>query len=356
MKAYITATAAISPQPTFQEEGLLSEIVVPENSYFSALEPSYKELIDPKLSRRMSRIIKMSVASASQCLQKAGVEQPGAIVVGTGLGCLQDTEKFLVELLENTEGLLSPTSFIQSTHNTIAGQIALLLNCPTHNFTFVQRGHSFERALEDGLLQLQEGTEGVLVGGVDEVIPSLLEILNKLNCAGKPPGKEPTIPTSAQKAFWGEGASFFFLTAKPTQESLACVEGMHTFYQGGEKDKVKEQLQRFLEDCGKDLSEVDAVMMGFNGNEQEDTVYHTIKEHFFSRKLVLSFKNLCGEYFTASAFGLCLAARVLQKQEVPEAMVVEGAVPKALKNILLYNQVQGKYHTFILLSGCQPLS
>ena len=52
---------------------------------------------------------------------------PDAIITGTGLGCLEDTEKFLTAMVTNKEEFLTPTSFIQSTHNTVSAQIALLL-------------------------------------------------------------------------------------------------------------------------------------------------------------------------------------------------------------------------------------
>ncbi len=363
MKAYITSASAISPQHSFQEDAYLSEIKSPEQAYFSAIEPTYREYIDPKLSRRMSRIIKMSVACAKQCLQSAEVQQlgaiqpgaiqPGAIIVGTSLGCLQDTEKFLAELLENQEGLLSPTSFIQSTHNTIAGQIALTLNCPQHNFTYVQRGHSFERALEDGLLQLQEGTQQVLVGGVDEVTPTLHQVLCKAGCAGNV--SEP-IPAH-QKPTWGEGASFFLLDNEPSPNSMARIEGFQAFYHPRLGiDELEEKLNAFLKDCDIPLTNIDAVMMGMNGYEHDDAVYFALYRRFFPGKLLLSFKNLCGEYFTASAFGYQLAARILYRQEVFEAIRVKGDHERPIKNILFYNHSQGKYHTFSLLSACQPSS
>lgn len=356
MRAYITATSAISPQQTFQEEAYLSEIVVPDGNYFAAKEPAYKDYIDPKLSRRMSRIIKMSVASARQCLQTAGVEQAGAIIVGTSLGCLQDTEKFLADLLENKEGLLSPTSFIQSTHNTIAGQIALILNCPHHNFTYVQRGQSFERALEDGLLQLQEGTEQVLVGGVDEMTPTLYDILLEAGCAASTGAKLSDSVSTSQKPAWGEGASFFLLSTTPSTHSVACIEDMHAFYQPRlSTEEIEAQLKVFLEDCQLSLTDIDAVMMGVNGYAQDDALYHTLYENMFPGKLLLGFKQLCGEYFTSSAFGHHLAARLLQKQQVVDAIQVRGNFELPLRNILFYNHYQAKYHTFTLLSRCQPL-
>ena len=52
------------------------------------------------------------------------------------------------------KNILTPTSFIQSTHNTVGGQIALGLECKGYNFTYVHASISFESALLDAQLQL----------------------------------------------------------------------------------------------------------------------------------------------------------------------------------------------------------
>ncbi|WP_224995976.1 beta-ketoacyl synthase chain length factor [Cesiribacter sp. SM1] len=360
MRAYISGTSAISPQSTFEQEQYLQQLQVPEQAYLAALEPEYRQYIDPKLSRRMARIIKMSIAAAKKSLEQAGAAteaggtaeaMPGAIIVGTALGCLQDTEKFLAEIVETREGLLSPTAFIQSTHNTIAGQIALLLGCPHHNFTFVQRGFSFERALEDALLQIGEGVPQVLLGGVDEVTPTLFQILQQLGCAEGAVGRYPHLQTSEQQPAWGEGATFFALTREPSANALACIEGMHTFYGAATAREVQEQIAAFLQHCGMDTGAVDALMMGFTGNRQEDEIYSQIAESYFPDKPLLGFKNLCGEYFTASAFGLHLAAIMLQRQQAFSGTLLSGELKSPFNNILLYNRSQGKYHSLMLLSS-----
>ncbi|MFN6945335.1 MAG: beta-ketoacyl synthase chain length factor [Cytophagaceae bacterium] len=355
MKIYITGTSSISPQHTFEAENYLKKILAPGEDYFSALEPDYKNYIDPRLSRRMSRIIKMSVAAAGKTLSQAKTEQPGAILVGTGLGCLQDTEKFLTDLIENKEGLLSPTSFIQSTHNTIAGQIALLLECPNHNFTYAQRGHSFENALQDGIMQLKEGVSDVLLGGVDEITQTLSEVLKESACADKPGDRYPKLEATDSLPATGEGATFFSLSAKNSPSAMACLEDMHCFYNPKGQEEIEDQISKFMAKSAVQTDGLDAIMMGFNGSTRNDAIYHKLTDRIFPNKTILSFKNLCGEYFTASAFGLHLALNTLHKQEIFNYTLRSGDAPSNIKNILLYNHYKGKYHTLILLSKCQPL-
>jgi len=94
---------------------------------------------------------------------------------------MEDSEKFLASLITGNEQTLSPTSFIFSTHNTVAAQIALLLKCNNYNFTHTHRGLSFENALLDSFLFLNDNpAANVLVGASDEVTETSFRILQRL--------------------------------------------------------------------------------------------------------------------------------------------------------------------------------
>ena len=82
---YVRATGNISPQKTFGHQPL-DEVVSYTGNRLACIEPDYKSFIDPKQIRRMSRIIRMGVAAAMECLQEAGVKVPDAIVTGTAYG------------------------------------------------------------------------------------------------------------------------------------------------------------------------------------------------------------------------------------------------------------------------------
>ncbi|WMJ72401.1 beta-ketoacyl synthase chain length factor [Cytophagaceae bacterium ABcell3] len=345
MKVYITGVSAISPQHTFDEDNYLSEFVAPKD-YFQVLEPSYNDFIPPMQARRMSKVVKMSIATAKKSLVSAGVEQPEAIIVGTGLGCLNDTEKFLNNIIDHGETLLSPTSFIQSTHNTIAGQVALLLTCPSYNFTYSQRIHSFENALQDAVMQLEEGCSNVLVGGADELIPGVANILTQIGCFSKASSKEKFLPVP------GEGAAFFVLSKHKTPSAFACIDGVKTAYGRKSKPEVQEEILEFLKNNNSSIQDVDVVMLGYNGNTKEDETYHKLVADLFSDKAIIHYKNLCGEYFTAPSFGYHLAAKMLQRQEVFKETLVKGSSPKKLNKVLFYNVYKDKYHSLGLISKC----
>ncbi|MBO7366117.1 MAG: beta-ketoacyl synthase chain length factor, partial [Bacteroidales bacterium] len=67
---------------------------------------------------------------------------------------------------------LSPTSFMQSTHNTVSSMIAIHLGCHGYNATYSHTGASLESALLDAWLQISLGDiDTALVGRFDEEAP-----------------------------------------------------------------------------------------------------------------------------------------------------------------------------------------
>src|SRR6476659_6743830 len=105
MSIYITSAYSVTPQPLYDGDALLPVIPNKSSNRLTCVEPDYSSFIDAKFIRRMSRIIKMGVAAAMQCLKDADLQMPDAIVTGTAYGCLQDTEVFLNRLVEFKEEL-----------------------------------------------------------------------------------------------------------------------------------------------------------------------------------------------------------------------------------------------------------
>ena len=165
---YIQRIASIHPQGNHSQENNPkvndSPDVAANRPFLQACEPDYKDIIaNATLRRRMSRIVKMGVACGLECMGELSPEKIEGIITATGLGCLVDTEKFLNNLLDNEERMLNPTPFIQSTFNTIGAQIALIHQIHAYNMTYVHRGLSFESALLDAMMKIEEGSENILV-------------------------------------------------------------------------------------------------------------------------------------------------------------------------------------------------
>jgi 3-oxoacyl-[acyl-carrier-protein] synthase II len=350
---YIRATGNISPQKTFGHQPLV-DVVEYTGNRLTCIEPDYKEFIDPKQIRRMSRIIRMGVAAAKECLQEAGIKIPDAIVTGTAYGCLEDTNSFLSKMVEFKEELLTPTSFIQSTHNTIGAQIGLLLQCNNYNNTFVHRGFSFESALLDGLMLLNEkDATNVLVGAIDEITNTSHTILNRLGLYKQGPVSNPDIyKTKTKGTVAGEGAAFFLLANDPSATDYAKLDGLHTFYKPGGIPEIEKQVTSFLKEHMIGVDDIDLIITGKNGDADDDEVYEQLAQTIFKNKDSINYKYLCGEYPTATAFAMWLGANIIRSGSVPKAIAYYGSSENMIKKVLIYNHHKGTHHSLSLLSAC----
>ena len=356
---YIRATGNISPQKTFGHPAFLTEPIEYSGSRLACAEPDYKEIIDVKLIRRMSRIIRMGVAAAMECLLEAGVKQPGAIITGTAYGCLEDTGLFLTKMTEYKEELLTPTAFIQSTHNTIGAQIGLMLQCNNYNNTFVHRGFSFENALLDGMLLLNEKeAANVLVGAVDEITDYSHAILTRMGLykQGQVMNldlyKSTPLAIGTKGTIAGEGAAFFFLTNEPSAADYAKLIGSNTFYKPQGTKEIEEHVLSFLSHHSINPGDIDLVIAGRNGDEGSDEIFDQLQQGIFSKINMVNYKHLCGEYPTSTAFALWTAANIIKTGTVPAVLKYSGSGENKINRILIYNHYQAIHHSLILVAAC----
>jgi hypothetical protein len=169
---------------------------------------------DAGLRRRMSRVIKNAVTTAVECVEGVeNIDSLDAIITATGWGCLADSERFLRNIIADKEQLLNPTPFIQSTFNTVGGQIALLRHNHCYNVTYVNRSHSFEDALLDAMMRIEDcESSNILVGAFDEQTPSQHRIMERMG--------------AFRRCADGEGAVFMRLTAQRLATSVAQVDNI----------------------------------------------------------------------------------------------------------------------------------
>ena len=142
----------------------------------------YKEYISPKEGRRMGKLMKAATLTSLMALREAGIECPDAIITATANGMLETSEKFLVDMVDNGEETLSPTLFMQSTHNTIGSAIAIRTQCHGYNITYTQGKDSMKWALRDAERLIRMGkAKTVLVGCHDESSPLFQSFYDYLN-------------------------------------------------------------------------------------------------------------------------------------------------------------------------------
>lgn len=334
MSTYINGIGIISVQETFDVTDFLSKPKSHSGNCLTIVEPDYATWIDAKLLRRMSRIIRMGVATSTLALREADVKIPDAIVTGTSFGCLEDTGSFLTKLIQQKEEALNPTPFIQSTHNTIGSQIALLLQCFGYNQTYSQRGFSFEHALLDALLLTAEN-KTVLAGSADELTNISFAIQQRFDLF--------------KSTLAGEGAAYFLLSPLPSSNSYAQLTDVMTLFKP-EGDEINQKLAILFQQHEWQPSSIDVLLIGQNGNPTQDLPYTEFTKQF-PKAIISRYKHLCGEYATSTSFALWLAAKMLKEQLIP-SIVTEAKHTDNISRILIYNNYQRHYHSFILMEAC----
>lgn len=330
MDIFINSASAISPIDSFDNSNVTWEQPEQTDGWLKCVEPVYKQYINPGKLRRMARVVRMGVATGLMALKDAQVEEPDAIIMGTGLGCVLDTEKFLQQIVQNTESLLNPTAFIQSTHNTVSGQIALLLGCHNYNFTFTQKDISFESALLEAIMLMNEGdATNVLVGSVDEMTPDTYQLIEKAGCVKAIDNINGYIP--------GEGAAFFTLANEQTESTLAKLKALQISYNIESFNELSSFVQAFVEQQGISIDEIDLLVSANNDTASDAKWHEAVKNILPDNIRVINSKKYSGEHDSASSFAMWVAARQFNS---------------SVKNVLVYNTNQGNSHSVILLSKC----
>lgn len=344
MDLYLNSVGIISGAGNNMSEDFLVQAPEYKTSFLPAVEPDYKEYIPVMQLRRMSRAVRMGVIAAKKAMEGVGIEKPDAYSLGTAYGCLQDTEKFLDKMIEQEEQMLTPTAFIQSTHNTVGGQIALLAGCNGHNMTYVHRGHSFEHALINSQLYLNEHEgETMLVGGIDEQTPNSIKALQ---LAGVFTNEELTpqdvLNGKNKSAVGTDGAAFFAVTQKPLADKYIHVKAIEVF-----KAKSETALEKVKAFAARNDTPVDVFLSGANGMEQYKSVYNNIKQEVYPNAALAQYKHCTGDYPVASSLALGILLEGVQKGSLPKYLFAENQ-PEQVKTIAVVNNFGSYYSCWML--------
>lgn len=303
-KLFIHQAVSISAQG-YWEGFQLPDLQLDLND-FKAIDPDYKTVIPAMSLRRMSKITKMALMCGLTISKKTELVWDG-IIVGTGLGNLADTEKFLKQIAASGGGLNSPTAFTQSSHNTLSGQIALQFRNHGYNMTHVQKGFSFENALGDAMIQSQSGAKNLLLGAADEHIPFLDTLAKEMNCS------EEMISN------FGEGASFFHLSsAYPSRLFVMDILIKKKV------DNLWMEVKLFLR---KYLVDEDTCLFIKTSNVDLDTHLKQV-----------SVAELVGNYMANSGFAMHLGCIHLQSQKFSHALIINADSENGLGLTLLSHE------------------
>lgn len=355
MKTFIEAISQISIQEPFSENWF-TQPLCPNEAYNISIEPDYKEFITPIEARRMGKLLKRAVATSIKTLKNVNCENPDAIIVGTGLGCVEHTEKFLNAVIDNDEECLSPTSFMQSTHNTISSQIALRLKCHSYNCTYSHRATSFDNALLDAIMQMELGKiETALVGGHDEMTPAYFTMLGRIGYwkMNEPISADILRNSQTHGSISGDCSLSLFLNKQKSEHSLCSIDAMELLYEP-QIEQIQQVLTKILQDNGLKMDDIQGIVCGMSGDARNDATYKNIIEKCCPNTPIIWYKHIFGESCCTSAFGTYVAATCLNNKQIPSHLIYSNnhAEMETPKHLLVYNQFQNKDHTITLLSCC----
>lgn len=350
MAVYINGIGTLSAQLPWNKEVVIATPKEYSGDKVSCVEPDYSQYLDIRQLRRMSRIIRMGMAAGMDALKEANIKVPDGIITGTSYGCLEDTGIFLARMIENKEHALNPTPFIQSTHNTIGSQIALLLNCQGYNQTYTQSAFSFENSLVDAIMAIAENAnQSLLTGAADEITIPAHNILRRFNIYRSLSSNLGLFESNARGTIQGEGAAYFVLSgiAGSNTVELATV---NMLYQPTAA-MLREGIITCVDSTQLKMEDIDLVLLGKSGDRDLDQVTDELTSALFQKSTIGRFKHLTGEFPTSSAIAMSLACRIIQSQSVPD-IIVERNTRRSPGNVLIYNPYFGVYHSLILLKAC----
>lgn len=279
-------------------------------------------LLPPGAARRMSPPARFAVAATRLALADAGLASGSdtaecGIVTGTAWGPPWVTEQLLSQILLKGPDAASPALFTESVANASAAQMALAIQARGPTQTITQRESSDLIALAEGARLIRNGRcERVLVGVVDEIVPILHSLLDRLRALARPHADRPerARPFDARRDGFllAEGASVLVLeslrAARARGATVLCrvhaavaafdpSAPAHDWGSGG--IALATTLRHGLESREVATSEIDRIISGASGSRRGDRLEAAVLSALWNgRELppVVAPKGTSGEY------------------------------------------------------------
>ncbi|MEQ1552761.1 MAG: beta-ketoacyl synthase chain length factor [Ferruginibacter sp.] len=343
---YIHSSSCIWAQQ-FLFDDVATNLQEPVEKKMYAVEPSYSN-IPPAILRRMGKAVRLTVGAAIPLVENN--EKPNGIIIGTTNAGKDDCVKFLNQILEYNEGMLTPMNFVQSTPNAPAAQIGLLTKNYGYNITHSQLGLSFEYAILDADMMLEENpTHNYILGAVDELSEYNFIFQEKL---GTYKNENTTLAqlynSNTKGCIAGEGAAIFYVNKNKigATAKLVGIDTLHT----EDENILQEKFILFLNTNKINSNDIDLFLSGENGDNRLDKFYNIITDNISNNSTTARYKHLSGDFPTATSIALWLASNIVHTQVLPSILINKDCKKSVYKNILIYNNYNGLQHSFMLVS------
>jgi 3-oxoacyl-[acyl-carrier-protein] synthase II len=306
----------------------------------SSYEPS--DFIQKKKLRRMDPANSFAIAAAKLALSNAGYdEQPElmenfGVIVGTGYSGFASVVEHQRAYLEEGIAKLTPIHFPNTVYNASAGMVAIELGLNGPNSTVTGLDVSGEFAISYGWMLVQQGMcERVVIVGVDDMCPALLEGLHDLGFASRD-CEAPSEPLSKRRGGFvpGEGAGAIVIE---THESAtrrgakikAYIDGIgiytnsDTVYSYSDKsESITRSTSSALKQANLDLTEIDWVSSAANGtsglDSAEANAWHAMLNP--SKHRLVTFKHGLGEFSASGVLRVALGIGCFERNRIPASL------------------------------------
>lgn len=289
--------------------------------------------LSPRLVRRLKRLPRMTLSLASKAIEDSALNQkPASVFMGTSWGALSETHDFLNRLTESNEQFPSPTDFVGSVHNGPASQVAILFGATGPNITTSGGDYSFEQAILTAELMMDDSPEPALILGADEGHEKFSPLL------------DPSISFGSGLADGG-GA----LCVNRNREGAKCILSM-PFYQSSKAEDLLAKLVDSLPTLQQQGSYA-LVLVGIPAASKIDGEKQ-LDQFMALSKLsvpVIRYRKITGEFGSASAVAVALAASFLESGIVPAALTGGSDIDTTGKTCKILILGLGEYVTAIEL-------
>ncbi|MBU1234472.1 MAG: beta-ketoacyl synthase chain length factor, partial [Proteobacteria bacterium] len=275
-----------------------------------------------KKIRRLKRFSRLTLSLAAAAYATSGLEQPPqSVFMGTGWGALSETYDFLKKLRDTEEQFPSPIDFVGSVHNSAAGQVAIMFGATAANITASGGDYSFEQALLAAETMLDDTSAPAFVLGADEGHAQFSSLFDLSIQAG---------------TALSDGGGGFCLCRKAIPGK---VQVQIPFYQSGTAPGVLDALTEALGGADRLRNEIGLILVGIPASSLK-TGEQQLKD-FLSRTAlsvpVLHYREVTGEFASASAVAAVMAVHLLETGELPPSVApaAKGLTPLADTKILV---------------------
>jgi 3-oxoacyl-[acyl-carrier-protein] synthase II len=311
--------------------GVVSPLGVGEEAFFAALDAGTsaaavdsdgvmvarvgefgaKQKIAPGTLRRLPRLSQMAIVAGKEALATGAAPYDATrigVVLGTGLGTLEETIGFMRGYLEGGPEAASPLLFPSSVMNAAAGQLALECKLRGVNSTVNHRDASPLAALTMACDLLELGrADALVVGAVDELSAPALAGYKKLGAGG---------------VVLGEGAAMLLVEREDDAKKRgarvrAVVAGRGE--RGDDRARVGFGAGDAWGEAARAVREavagraVDGVMSGANGSAYDVREAVVLRQSLGTTPTAIALVPRIGESFSSGAQRLVAAVHALER-------------------------------------------